>query len=140
MDDLELLAEACDTLARGRELESVGVVLAFHPAGADAERDAAAGDLVRGCRVAREDGGMAERHRRDERPELQVRRSRGQPGDRGPGVEHRSALVGGGHVVVGAEHGLDAVRLARFREGDPVVPRHAFLALDHQREPHGTRP
>ena len=42
VDDLELFREAGDALLRGPELEPVGVVLAFHPAGADAEGHPAA--------------------------------------------------------------------------------------------------
>jgi hypothetical protein len=40
--DLELLREAGDPLAGGREVEAVGLVLALHPAGAHAEHDASA--------------------------------------------------------------------------------------------------
>ena len=61
--DLELLGEPPRAIARRREVESVRLVLPLHPAGADAERDPAAGDLVRGRRLAREDGGMAKRDR-----------------------------------------------------------------------------
>src|SRR5579884_3820939 len=35
---------------------------------------------------------------------------------------------------------LDAVLLARVRERAPVAPRHALLALDHEREAHASEP
>src|SRR5436190_2237224 len=60
--DLELLGEARHALACRRELEPVGLVLAFHPAGAHAERDAAAGDLSRRRCVPRQQRWVAERH------------------------------------------------------------------------------
>ena len=39
-------------------------------------------------------------------------------------------------VVIGAEEGLDPVLLARLCEREPVLPRHALLPFDHQRDAH----
>ena len=39
-------------------------------------------------------------------------------------------------LVVGAEEGGDAVRLAGLRERQPLRPRHALLAFDHRAEVH----
>jgi hypothetical protein len=139
VNDLELLREAGDPFLCRRELEAVRVVLAFHPAGADSKRYAPAGDLVRGRRGPREHRGVAERARRDERPELELRRAGREAGDRRPRVQDGPLLVGAGDVVVGAEQGLDAVFLAGGGERDPVLPGHSFLALDHQCEAHGRR-
>src|SRR5262249_13366496 len=58
--DLELLAEARDTLAGRCVIEPVCLVLALHPAGAHPEHDASAGDLVGSRRVPREQRGMSE--------------------------------------------------------------------------------
>ncbi len=140
MDDLDLVRQPGDALAGGRELEAVRLVLPLHPAGADPERDAAAGDLVGSRRRAGQHRRMAEGDGGDERAELERRRPRGEPRDRGPGVEHRPALVESGDVVVGAKQCLDAVGLAGLRERDPVVPGDAFLSLDHQRHPRGRGP
>src|SRR6185503_4471131 len=48
-----------------------------------------------------------------------------------------AGLVSLRDVVVGAEECPDAVLLAGVRERAPVLPGHAFLPLDHEREPHG---
>src|SRR5207245_490714 len=138
MHDLQLLGEARHPLARGREVDAVRLVLALHPARADAELDAPARDLVRGRRLTREHRRVAEGDGRDEGAEAEARRPDRERAQRRPRVEDRPALVEAGEVVVGAEERLDAVLLARVRERDPVVPRHALLALDHQREPHAT--
>ena len=42
--------------------------------------------------------------------------------------------------MVGAEEALEPVLLARLGEGDPVVPGHVLLALDHQADAHGAQP
>ena len=62
--------------------------------------------------------------------------SRRQRGDHRPGVERRTSRLGLREVVVGAEERLDTVLLARLGEGEPVLPRHALLPLDHQRQAH----
>ena len=64
---------------------------------------------------------------------VEVARERG---DHGPGVERGTARLRLREVVVGAEQGLDAVLLARLGEGEPVLPRHALLPFDHQRQAH----
>ena len=61
--DLELLGEARNSFARGAELEAVRLVLSLHPAGAEPERDAPAGDLVGRRRGAGKHGGVPERRR-----------------------------------------------------------------------------
>jgi hypothetical protein len=118
-------------------VEAVGVVLALHPPGADSERHASAGDLVRGRGSVRQDRRMPECHGGDERAELQRRRACREARDRRPRIEHRPALVKARDVVIGTEERLDAVLFARVGERDPMLPGDALLAFDHQREPHG---
>ena len=113
-------------------------MLALVPAGADAELDAPARDPVSGDGVAREHRGMAERGRRDQRPEPQLGRDRGQRAERSPGVERSaSADAVDRPVVIRAEQRLEAEPLARLGERDPVLPGHVLLALDHHGEAHG---
>ena len=138
VDDLELLGEAREPLARLGEREAVGAVLALHPAGAEPELDPPAGDVVDGRGRVREQAGQPEGRRRDERPEAERRRARREPGERRPGVVRDvPGLVRLRDVVVGAEERVDPVRLARVREVAPLLPGDALLALDHQRDAHG---
>ena len=121
--------------SRGRE--SVGAVLALHPAGAEAELDPAAGDVVDGRGGVREQARQAERRGRDERPEAQRRRARGEARERRPGVVRDvPGLVRLRDVVVGAEERVDPVLLAGVGEVAPLLPGDAFLALDHQGDAH----
>ena len=112
VDDLQLLAEPRDTLARGAELEAVCLVLASLPPCTQAERDSTARDLVDRGRRAREHGGMTESGGRDERSELEPRRAGRESRERRPCVEDVTALVEPGDVVVRPEERLDSVFLA----------------------------
>src|SRR5262249_1181644 len=87
VNDLELLGEARDSVAGRRELEAVRIVLARQPACAHPEHDAPAGDLVCSRRVPGEQRGMAEGHWRDEGPELELGRPRGEPAEARPGID-----------------------------------------------------
>ena len=77
--DLDLLGEVLEPLAQRREREAERLVLELVPAGAHAELDAAARDVVGGRHGVREQRRVAERHRRDERPEAELRRQAASP-------------------------------------------------------------
>ena len=112
--DLELLGEPVHALAQRREREAVGAVLGLVPARAEAELDAPAGHVVGGRDDLGQLGRVAEGGGGDERAEPQrASVTRGQRADRRPRVE-RAALGAAAEVevVVGAEQGRDAVRLA----------------------------
>src|SRR3954447_19370327 len=137
MDDLELLRETRESLARLREREAVRMVLAFHPACSETQLDPAARDVVDRRGRIREEPRQAEGRRRDQGPEAKRRRSRGEPGERRPRVVRDVAgLVRLRDVVVGAEERLDAVRLARVGEVAPLLPGDALLSFDHQCDAH----
>ena len=139
-DDLELLGEHRHPLAGGGEREAERRVLALVPARTEAERHAAARDLVGGRRELGQDRRVAERRRRDHRAEPQRGRRRGQRADGAPGVEHLALRVAAERqVVVRAKQGADAVCLARGRDRAPLLPGDALLALDHHAELHGPR-
>src|SRR5262249_21842311 len=79
---------------------------------------------------------LTECHRRDERPQLQLRRPLGEPGERRPRVEDGARLLEARDVVVGAEERLDTVLLAGVGKRRPVIPGDALLALDHHGKAH----
>jgi len=65
----------------------------------------------------------------------------GEPGDDRPGIGR--GLAGRSRearVVVGAEQGLEAVRLGSLGDRDLVAVAEALLGFDHQRETHGPSP
>jgi hypothetical protein len=135
--DLELLGEHREPRGGLRERETVGAVLALHPTGAEAELDAAAGDVVDGRSGVREEPRQAKGCGRDERAEAQLGRACGEAGKRRPGVVRDvAALVRLRDVVVGTEERVDPVLLARVGECAPLRPGDALLALDHQRDAH----
>ena len=138
VDDLDLLGEHLDPRPRLREREAVRAVLALHPAGAEPELDPAARHVVGGRHRVREQPRQAEGRGGDERAEAQRRGACREGGDRRPRVVRDVVgLVSLRDVVIRAEERVDAVLLARVRERAPVLPGHAFLPLDHEREPHG---
>ena len=138
-DDLELLLEQLEARAERRELEAVGLVLALVPAGAEAEVDTAARDVVDGGDELREHRRMAERRRRDEHAEAQPGRDRREAGERRPGLERAAILVPHDReVVIRAEERAHAVLLAGPRQRDPLLPGHALLPLDHQLQSHAS--
>ena len=141
MHDLELLGEHLDAHGCLREGEAEGAVLALHPACAEPELDPPAGHVVGGGGRVREERGCAEGGGGDERAEPKPRRACGERSDRRPGVVRDvRALVRLRDVVVGAEQRVDAVRLAGLRERAPLLPGHALLPLDHQRDAHRREP
>ena len=77
--DLELLGEHREPRGGLREREAVRAVLALHPAGAEAELDPAAGNVVDGRGGVREQARQAEGGGRDERAEAERRRAGGKP-------------------------------------------------------------
>ena len=84
--DLELLREHLQADGRLRERKAVGAVLALHPAGAEAELDPAARDVVDRRDRVREQAGQAEGRRGDERAEPERARARRESCERRPGV------------------------------------------------------
>src|SRR3954452_5620980 len=137
VDDLELLGQNRHPLTHRREREAVGGVLGLEPAGPDAELDAAAGDVVRRDHGLGQHARVAEGRGRDEGADAQRGRDRAQRRHGAPGIE-RAALgvLVDGEVVVGAEKRVEAEPFARLRERDPVGPRDALLAFDHEADPH----
>ena len=93
-DDGELLLQALEALAEGREGDGVGLVLGLVPARAEAELDPAAAHLVDLRHGDREGTGVAERGRRDERAEADRGGLAGEPGQRDPGVRRAREAVG----------------------------------------------
>ena len=139
--ELELLGEHGEADARLREREAVGAVLALHPAGAEAELDPSAGDMVGGRDGVREQAGGAERGGGDERAEPERRRPRRERGDDGPRVVGDvRLLVALRDVMVGAEERPDAVLLTGVCEGAPLLPGDTLLAFDHQCQLHAEDP
>ena len=135
--DRELLLEHLHARAQRREGEAVRLVLALVPAGAEAELDAAAGDVIDGGHGLGEHGGMTEGRRRDEHAEPEARRDRRQAGQRRPGLERAALVVAlDREVVIRAEQRAHAMLLAGPRERDPLRPGHVLLALDHQLDSH----
>ena len=112
-------------------------MLRFEPPRPHAELDPAPGDVVGGHHHLRQVRGVAERHRGNHRSEADPIGHGRERRDRRPRVE-RAALVLSREreVVIRAEQSFEAVLLARAREGDPLVPRHALLALDHEADIH----
>ncbi len=135
--DLELPLQLVHPLADRREREPVGLVLGRVPAGAHAELDAPAGDLLRRHDGLGEHRRRPEGDRRDERAEPDPLRPRRERRDRRPRVERAGlAAADDREVVVGAEQPLEARRLAGLGEREPVLPGDPFLALDHEADAH----
>ena len=63
-------------------------MLTLHPAGAEAELDSSAGDVVCSSDRVGENGRVAKRHRGDERSEPERRSPCGEAGDDRPRVVH----------------------------------------------------
>lgn len=116
-------------------------MLLFEPPRAHAELDPALGDVVDGHHHLRQVRGVAERHRGDHRAEADPIGHGRERRDRRPWVE-RAALRAPGEreVVIRAEESFEAVLLTRACEGDPLIPRHTLLALDHQADVHVVSP
>ena len=85
----------------------------------------------------REHRGGAERDRGDHRAESQPFRSRGERGERRPGVERAGRVAAHDRaVVVGAEEAVEAGGFGGGREREPLLPLDALLALEHQADAH----
>ena len=74
---------------------------------------------------------------RDERPEAEGAGARGEPGKSGPRIE-RAALPRrtDRRVVVGAKERVEETIVTGLRKGDPLIPGHVLLALDHETDLH----
>src|SRR6478735_8832358 len=100
VDDLELLSEHLPPDLQLGEGKAERLVLAFHPAGAEAELDPPAGDVIGGRDRVREYRRRPKRHRGYERAESQGRGARREAGeDRPRVVRDVGELVGLGDVV-----------------------------------------
>jgi hypothetical protein len=133
----ELLLELVHPFAQLGEREAERLVLALVPAGAEPELDATAGDVVCSRHHLRQLAGAAKGDRRDERPEPEALGHGGKRGDRRPGIQRDARrILEDGLVVVGAEERFDPALLAGARKRQPVLPGDAFLAFDHQGNPH----
>ena len=124
-DHLQLLLEDVHPLARRREGEPVGLVLALVPTGAEPELHPAVRDVVGGDDRLGQHRRVAEGRGRDERPQAQRRRHGAERRERRPGVERAAlgVIAPELQVVVGAKERRDAVLLARTRQRDPLRPR-----------------
>src|SRR4051794_19596774 len=137
-DDLGKLAvELVEPAALRAELEAIALVLLLHPAGSDRELDAAVGDVVGARDELRQYRRVAERDRGDERAEADAGRDGRETADGSPRVERSGGIAASDRaVVVGAEERVELRVLGRARERDPLRPGDAFLALDHEGDPH----
>ena len=137
--DLELLGEHREPLARLREREAVGAVLALHPAGAEPELDRGrrrcgrrsrprsragrAGGRSRARRACRGAASSCAPRARRASSRRRARRSRSRSTARCSGRSGRASST--------------PCVLARVGELAPLLPGDALLALDHQRDAHG---
>jgi hypothetical protein len=135
-DDLQPFLEAGEAAVGGEQVEAERGVLPLLPARAEPEAQPTAREVVDGGGGPGGGDRVAERDRRDERPELDPRGVRGEPGERRPeveGGERRAVLV---DEVVGAEEAGEAVLLGGAAQRLPARPVQSVLALDHQRHVH----
>ena len=120
---------------RGEEGDAVGAVFVLVPAGADAQLDAAAAEVVHGGQGVREDGGMAIVHAQHERADAQVLRLAGEGGHDGRALPVVAVVLvheGGLVEVVG---GVDPVEAGGIGPGPETAKlRHLDVLLD-QDEP-----
>src|SRR5206468_11061431 len=126
-DDLQRLLEARHApIERQPERAELDLV----PARAEADAQAAAADLVDRGGGAREQRRLMERGARDERPELDPRRHRGQAGERRPAVPRPALLtpVAAVEKVVAEPDAVEAGLLGGARHRRELRPAH--LALD----------
>ena len=120
-----------------REGQAELAVLDVVPAGAHADLDPSAAHLVDRRHDLGEAARMAERHRRDEHAQADPIGVTGEAGHDRPGVRGRlPGRTREARVVVGAEEGLDAVRLGALGDRDVVAVAEALLRLEHEGEAH----
>ena len=132
---------------RDPERAELGLV----PAGADAEDEATAGDLVDRRGHARDQPGRMERRRRDQRPQPHALGRRGERGERRPHVPRpalRAAVAAVEHVVaepdrveprrVGGARDRDAAPASAPRARPPAAGRRSAVA-PRSRHDHGVR-
>ena len=136
-EDLDRLLEAVDALGRRRQVDAVAAVLVGVPAGAQAEDQPAATHVVDRHGLLGEDRGMPERVARDENPEPDPLRGRGDGGQQGPGLVHRPVGRACGRGQVVDQPGVvEAERLGLLEAREGLVPRPSGLA---QEEPESDR-
>lgn len=137
--DLDLLLEHLQPRLGVGEREPVRRVLALVPAGAHPDLHPPARHVVHRRGRLGQHRRVAERRRRHQRAQAQPGRGPRHGRQRGPGVERRPLRpVLHGPVVVGSEQGVEAGVLAG--PGQPLIPAHALLALDHQAHAHAADP
>ena len=122
LDHLDGFVEAAEALASGVEGDGEGVVLVGVPGGAEAELEAAVGDVVDGRGLLGEDGGMAVGVAGDEDAEADARGGLGEGGEGGPAL-HAGALGAEGGAEAGDEvvHQPEAVEVGVLVEVLPGV-------------------
>ena len=92
-DQLDGLLEAVLAFLHRRERPAVGLVLALEPGGADAEDEAAVGDVVQGARHLGDQAGIPVRVAKYQVADLQVLRDAGGGGGDGEGLLGRQVFL-----------------------------------------------
>jgi len=131
---LDRLLQHLGALALRREGDAQGSVLDVVPAGAHADLEAAAAQLVDGGHLAGQHGGVAEGRRRDQGAEADAGGVAGQRGERGPGFQRRARRVGVEVEVVAAEEGVVAGLLGGAGQAQELRVGAAGVRLDHEAE------
>ena len=141
---LDRLAETAGAAARGVERDAVGRVLAFEPAGADAEDQPAVARVVDRDGRLREHGGEAIRVARDEEPHADAARLRGERGEQRPALEARTVRIRHDrHEVIEREDGVEAEIVGFLPDRQQVLVgrllRRRLHAEAERRSPPGLR-
>ena len=108
--DLDRLAEAGDQLGFVRKGDAEHLVLGHEPAGAEAELEAAAGDVVDRDRLLGQQRRVAEGVAGDQDAEADALRGQSQPSQQRPGLEDRAVQLERRHVVIGQPEAVEADR------------------------------
>jgi hypothetical protein len=112
-------------------------VLSDVPTGAQAQDQAASGELVDGGGHSGDHCRVAESHREDERPEADPAAVLGRVQQAGEGLERVSRLgTAEGEEMVGSPEGLESQLFRPLDNVAPLLPSDAFLRLDHHPELH----
>src|SRR5581483_774396 len=135
-NDLDALFESVEALARGRIRQAVRAVLGVVPAGAHAQDEPPAAQVVDGQRHAREQRRMAEGDRTDEWPEPHARRLGGGQRERYPALQRFALGDRERQEVIRQPERLEAEPLRRGDDAAPAIPGQARFRLDQHAKLH----